>query len=275
MKYFLCLIISLLITFDGGFALAAPANATTSTATTNPAAANPTPTAPTSTAPASATAPTAANPPLPTPVGRVIWVKGTFRATMANSEVRTLQKSSVIYLHDTLTTDVNSQAQIAFTDNTLMTFRPETKFVIDTYSYQPQSKIGSVGKYVMSLIEGGFRTITGLIAKSNPNDYKINTPVATIGVRGTDYNVYIHKGELFVGYIQGSPCVSGGGQQLCLDSKTPYLNVPKLGAVPVPLTQQPAVFKEQLQVTPVKIAPFTSPQGPSTKGGVINSFCIT
>lgn len=220
----------------------------------------------------------AADPPLPTPVGRVIWVKGTFKATMPNNEVRVLQKSSVIYLQDTLTTDANSQAQIAFTDNSLVTFRANSKFVVDQYSYQPQSKGGSVGKYFMSLIEGGFRTITGLIAKNNPNDYKINTPVATIGVRGTDYSVYVHNGELFVGYTQGTPCVTSGNQQLCLDAKTPYANVPKVGAAPVPLTQQPAVFKETLQVVPATVSSFGTPPGTSSKGGgtsgVINSFCI-
>lgn len=212
----------------------------------------------------------AADPPLPTPVGRVIWVKGTFKATMPNNEVRVLQKSSVIYLHDTLTTDANSQAQIAFTDNTLLTFRADTKFVVDQYSYQPQAKSGSVGKYVMTLIEGGFRTITGLIAKNNPNDYKINTPVATIGVRGTDYAVYVHNGELYVGYIQGSPCVNSKNQSLCLDAKTPYANVPKVGAAPVPLTQQPTVLKETLQIVPAKVSSFGAP----AQGGVTNSFCI-
>lgn len=212
----------------------------------------------------------AADQPLPIPVARVIWVKGTLKATMPNNEVRILQKSSVIYLRDTLTTDANSQAQIAFTDNTLVTFRAETKFIVDQYAYQPQPKNGSVGKYIMNLIEGGFRTITGLIAKNNPNDYKINTPVATIGVRGTDYVVYVHNGELFVGYNSGKPCVTSMNQELCLDAKTPYAQVPKVGAPPQALTQQPSVFKETLQIVPAQIGLFNTP----TKGGVINSFCI-
>lgn len=228
---------------------------------------------------------------LPVPVGKVIWVKGTFKATMPNKEVRVLQKASVIYLHDTLTTDAGAQAQIAFTDNTLMTFRPDTKFFIDQYDYQPQGKKEGkgVGKYVMNLIEGGFRTVTGAIAKENPDDYKVNTPVATIGVRGTDYSIYIHKGELFVQYIEGKPCVTSGINQLCLDDKNRYVNVEHPGAVPQPLAQQPAIFKETLQIVPVKISSFVSPAGTITPGGrvapgpgtpgtspkgTVNSFCI-
>lgn len=213
-----------------------------------------------------------ADPPLPTPVGRVVWVKGTLTALMPNNEKRILQKTSVIYLHDTLMTDDTSQAQIAFTDNSLMTFRPSTKFLIDQYNFTPTAKKGSVGKYLMRLIEGGFRTITGLIAKDNPVNYQINTPVATIGVRGTDYAVYFHAGEMFVGYYSGTPCVtSTKNSTLCLSANTPYASVPSAGAAPVPLSQQPAVFKVKLDIIPVKIEPFTGP----TRSGLISSFCIT
>lgn len=214
-----------------------------------------------------------ADPPLPTPVGRVVWVKGNLKATMPNKEQRVLQKTSLIYLQDTLTTDSNTEAQIVFTDNTLMTFKAGTKFYVDQYDFNPKAtKKGSVGKYIMTLIEGGFRTITGWISKTNPNDYQVHTPVATIGVRGTDYAAYYENGEMLVNYYQGSPCVTNKGGTLCLSEKTPYARVPSATAKPVPLTQQPSIFKEKLTIIQAKIAPFTAP---IPRGGVINSFCIT
>lgn len=220
---------------------------------------------------------------LPTPIGRVVWVKGLFQATMPNHEIRTLQKDSIIYLHDMLTTGENSQAQIVYTDNTLMTFRAQTKFYIENYAFNPQSKT-SVGKYIMNLLEGGFRTITGAIAKHNPDDYRIITPVATIGVRGTDYAVYVHNGQLLIGYYQGTPCVTSGakkgGNTLCLSAQVPYITVPVAGAVPVPVLEQPEVFKDKLEIIQVTLAPFTSggygkyanPNGPVQ--GTFSSFCI-
>jgi len=195
----------------------------------------------------------------PQPAGRVVWVQGSFMAVKPNHQERTLSRASILYVTDTLVTGTNSQAQIVFTDNTLMTFRPETKFYIADYQYHPTSQ-GSVGKYVMRLIEGGFRTITGLIAKRNPSDYQVNTPVATIGVRGTDYTVYLNKSnQLYVGYYSGTPCVTSVGGGLCLGSKTPYAMVPKAQAIPVPLAQPPEVFKEKLQITPARIAPSPTP----------------
>lgn len=230
-----------------------------------------------------AMSPSYADPPLPTPVARVVWVKGTLTAVMPNSEQRILQKQSVIYLGDMLVTDPTSQAQIVFTDNTLMTFREDTKFYVKEYSYNPKAKKGgSVGKYVMSLIQGGFRTITGIIAKSNPPDYQVNTPVATIGVRGTDYAVYISNGQLFVGYYTGEPCVTSENKTstVCLDQQNPYVKVENATSIPVPVPIQPDGFKQKLEVLPAKITAFTGPGSMPpdinmSPKGPITSFCIT
>lgn len=225
------------------------------------------------------------NPPLPKPVGRVVWVKGVLKAIMPNQEERLLKKTSLIYEKDTLTTDAESQAQVVFSDNTLMTFREGTKFVISQYSYRPASGKKSVGKYIMNLIEGGFRTITGIIAKTNPEDYQVNTPVATIGVRGTDYAVVVLGGELYVGYYSGEPCVTSAGTEgegaktLCLNPENEYGYVPRYGATPVPVSQRPEVFREKLEIVPARITPFSASEPASSYtprgAGPVSSFCIT
>lgn len=224
-----------------------------------------------------------ADPPLPTPAGRVVWIKGELNAIMPNNERRTLQKESVIYVKDTLVTDATSQAQIVFTDNTLMTFREGTRFFVNQYAYNPQTSSGkSVGKYLMNLIEGGFRTITGLIAKNNPSDYQVNTPVATIGVRGTEYEVYVKGNEVYIGYFHGSPCIKSDKktEELCLNEQRPYGYVQNANTAPVPVQQRPEVFKQTLNIVPAVITQFTGGGGaqglPSTYStSPITSFCIT
>lgn len=223
----------------------------------------------------------AADPPLPTPVGRVIWIKGTLKATMENSEERNLQKTSVIYLHDVLTTGDQSEAQITFTDNSSVTFYPNTKFVVDKYAFAKKKK-GSVGSYVGNLIQGGFRTITGLIAKENPDDYQVNTPVATIGVRGTDYAVYVNKNnQVHISAYSGKPCISNKTQpsELCLtENTTRYAFVSADNVPPVALSEQPEIFREKLNIIPATITPFGTTQSvtrTSSGGGVITSFCIS
>lgn len=231
-----------------------------------------------------------------TMVAKVVWVKGLFKAMSNDAKTRTLAKSDVVYLHDTLTTDANTEAEIVFTDDTLMTFRPGTSFYVNNYAYNPNAPKGaSAGTYVMNLLEGGFRTITGLIAKAKPTDYHVNTPVATIGVRGTDYAVYLKDGQLFMGYYKGSPCVSNKNQTLCLDQTTPYARVASPNSVPVPMAQQPPELGNKLDITTVTFTAFSGPLPPgggssggsSTLGpnnittpgsggvnGILSSFCI-
>lgn len=45
------------------------------------------------------------------------------------------------------------------------------------------------------LVKGGFRSVSGLIGKVNQDDYRVSTPVATIGIRGTRYGVRLCQGE--------------------------------------------------------------------------------
>lgn len=188
----------------------------------------------------------------------------------------------LILISDTLFTNANSQAQIVFTDNTLITFRPDTKFSVDQYEFDAKSKKKSVGKYIMNLLAGGFRTITGLIARKNPDDYQVNTPVATIGVRGTDFSVVLKDGQLLMAQYEGAPCLnSTTGQTLCLSKANPYGAVPAEGANPVQLATRPAVFETKELIEPVQTPPSfdaqtvrsTQPSPPPR--GTISSFCIT
>lgn len=206
-------------------------------------------------------------------VGRVVWVKGSFKAMLPDKKERTLEKTSPIYENDTLITGKDSQAQIVFTDNTLMTFRQDTTFMIDEYSFTRKPKEEeSTGKYIMKLIKGGFRTITGLIARNHPDDYQINTPVATIGVRGTDYSVYFADGKTYLEFISGQPCITSAAKQLCLNNQNRYA-VSGKDVQPVVLTQQPAVFSERLDVIPAQISQSTQP-GSRRDGGSSGNFCI-
>jgi hypothetical protein len=156
-----------------------------------------------------------------------------------------------------------------------MTFKPETTMLIKEYQFQKKTK-GSIGKYIMNLVEGGFRTITGTVAKNNPNDYQINTPVATIGVRGTDYAVqYNEKDGLVVGYYQGTPCIKNTKGEICLNEKMPYARVPDAISPPQTVAQQPAAFKEKLKIIAATIEMFNSGSTGSGKmSGTVNSFCI-
>jgi hypothetical protein len=72
-------------------------------------------------------------------------------------------------------------------DGGLITMRPDTQFKIDSYKFNGKQD-GSEQSF-FSLIKGGFRSITGLIGKEHKKSYRIATPTAILGIRGTDHEV--------------------------------------------------------------------------------------
>lgn len=248
-------------------------------------------------------------------VARVVWVKGGFNVIMPGStEKRPLKLAANIYMNDTLVTDKDSEAQIIFTDNSTMTFRPDTKLYINEYNYVPKaqqkkSEKKSAGKYILDLVTGGFRTVTGLVAKENPNDYAVNTPVATIGVRGTEYSLVYKQGQdLYIKRYTGEPCmvndatkgvggkkdavektnIGGGGaaasgksNEVCLDEIKQYGYVSDTNTNPVAIVQQPEVFRTDVEIVPVKFTDtgdfggVTAPgQNIDGSGSGSSGFCI-
>lgn len=221
-------------------------------------------------------------------VGRVVWVKGTMTAKQPEEEPRILKKHSNLYMGDELVTQDKTTSQIIYTDDSSVTFRANTTYKINDYEYVPKDQRKNdekpKGKYVMDLVKGGFRTVTGIVAKENPDDYKVVTPVATIGVRGTEYSVVYEKGkELFIKRYEGDPCVTGGSSKedqktLCLDQDVEFGAV-KDGEQPVALGEQPDVFTYDVEVVPVSFGQgggsFTPTGGSGLDGlGGGSGFCI-
>ncbi len=221
-------------------------------------------------------------------VAHVVWVKGSFFASAQNSDVkRPLKVSSNVYMNDTLITVSNSEAQVVFTDNSLMTFRPNSRLFISEYNYVPKGskkEDTSTASYIMNLLEGGFRTITGYVAKEQPDNYQINTPVATIGVRGTEFSVVVadDSGKTYVKQYKGVPCVNAKNKRdkrdaVCMDDKKKYTEVQDPNSMPQYVGQQPGVFQVDVQVVPVvyngSSPGFCGMQGCGKTGGG-GGFCI-
>ncbi len=84
-------------------------------------------------------------------------------------------------------TAADGEVHIVTVDSGLIALRPNSRFRIDRY----QAKGESSDEVVFSLFKGALRSITGWISKRNPAVYRLNTPTATIGVRGTDHETTV------------------------------------------------------------------------------------
>ncbi|WP_185843568.1 FecR family protein [Pseudoalteromonas luteoviolacea] len=144
--------------------------------------------------------------------GKTIMSRGDVVATdTATEALRNLKRRSPVYDVDIVNTGASGQAQLRMQDGALIALKAQTQLKID--EYQQGAEGGSV---VMELISGGLRTITGEI-KGDKGNYKLKTPVGSIGIRGTHYEVEWKNNELFLAVWDGTieldmSNATGGGE---------------------------------------------------------------
>ena len=118
--------------------------------------------------------------------GMVVASRGTVTAEIGG-EIRTLKQGDDIFINDEIITGNKSFAVLQFVDGAKVTVRPNSAMVIEDYAYNGNDQ----DLATLSLVSGGLRVITGAMAKSNPENYKVRTPVALMGVRGTEFAVML------------------------------------------------------------------------------------
>lgn len=128
--------------------------------------------------------------------GRVLVAVGEVSAIRQGQETP-LTSGASVESGDRIVTGAESNAQIRFSDESIVALRPKTEFRIDDYYFAPRSEVSSRGFF--SLLRGGFRTLTGAIGKLNRDSYRINAQAATIGIRGTHYSALLCLQQSCVG----------------------------------------------------------------------------
>ena len=123
--------------------------------------------------------------------GMVIASRGTVIA-LANGDSRELKQGGFVYVNDEILTSARSFAVLQFTDGAKVTVRPDSNLIIEAYLYAGNDS----DEATLNLVSGGLRIITGAMAKTNPEKYKVRTPVALMGVRGTEFSIMLCGDEL-------------------------------------------------------------------------------
>ncbi|MEE8171815.1 MAG: FecR domain-containing protein, partial [Alphaproteobacteria bacterium] len=116
-------------------------------------------------------------------IGNVEEIRLALYGTVAGGDSERLFKNDNVYADELIETVKKSGAQIRFLDDTDLWLGPSSQLTLDTFIYDPNQ---GTGEMVAELGVGLFRFVTGNL----PNEgFEILTPVATIGIRGTDFSV--------------------------------------------------------------------------------------
>lgn len=127
-------------------------------------------------------------------VGTVTDLNGPLLAKKTDGTVKVLAQKSLVEEGDLLVTEKDTYTRIKFLDNSEVTLRPETQFKIERFAYE-QDKPQNDNAF-FSLLKGGLRAVSGTVGKRSRERTGLNTPAATIGIRGTIYVVeYIAPAE--------------------------------------------------------------------------------
>lgn len=161
-----------------------------------------------------------------------------------------------------------SRAVLKFEDGQLIVLRSNTTFRVQRYNFdttQPEKS-----NILFSLLKGGLRAVTGLIGKQHKQNFKLTTPTATIGIRGTDFMLHT-EGDGLAGQVTsgGIEMETDAGKSVFSAGQSAYTssrgNIPSIAKLP------PTTFL-QLQVittpsaTPGAVpAPGTQPTPPSAQ----------
>lgn len=124
---------------------------------------------------------------------------GTFDRVVGEVSVQTLSglsrranRGDAVMVGEIVATDDTSEAGITASDGTRILLRAKSRFEVTSYNFDATTNDGS---FVTSLLRGSFRMITGLIGKAQPRNHRVSTNTATIGIRGTDFEVVVVEAD--------------------------------------------------------------------------------
>ncbi len=141
-----------------------------------------------------------------TSVGIVTLVIGQTQAINKRGDARFLKRMGAIFVGDTIETNKSAHVHIKFIDDGRISIRPESRLHIEAYQYDQVTPENSAIRFFLE--QGVLRSISGKATEAAHDRYRMNTPVAALGVLGTDYVVRTSNKQTLAAVYSGSISLS-------------------------------------------------------------------
>ncbi len=128
-----------------------------------------------------------ATPSFATEIGKVKILSGEVTIQRDGSDVAAILNEP-LYAADNIVTGQDGLIGMLFNDDTRASAGPNSNIKLDKFSYNNESHDGS---FDMSIQKGSLSIVAGKITHKTPGAFKLRTPTATLGVRGTEFSVMI------------------------------------------------------------------------------------
>jgi len=161
------------------------------------------------------------------PIGKVVAATGSVTIEHVNavvvqanlpSQAGQTKVGDLVYQGDVVRTGADGRVTINFADDTSFNLSNNASMVLNEFVYDPNGKSNST---LFNLSKGAFTFVAGKIAKNG--DMKVETPVATMGIRGTTPHVEISDD----GTVKFSTLIEEGKSKVTQKLGTPAAQQPQ------------------------------------------------
>ena len=134
-------------------------------------------------------------------VGEITTVIGQGVVRSQSGAQQGLLRGDRVRAGDLVETSEGGHVHIRFVDGGLVSVRPRSRLVIESYTNGGEKERAAIK---FRLEEGVVRSVTGEWGQASRDRFRLNTPIAAIGVKGTDFVVKVEGGNTFASVISGA-----------------------------------------------------------------------
>lgn len=189
---------------------------------------------------------------------RVYRVSGDVFVTQGKNPVQRVDNSEPVVSDTLIETGDKSAALLKFEDGQIVTMQADSILKVREYRYDAK-RIGN-SSIVFSMFRGGMRFITGLIGQHNRQAFRLATPDATIGIRGTDFMVSMVGKSVYGRVLAGKiTMTNAAGMKTVGTGQTVVATSSAVLASPVSTLAVPAEAFGKLQFIPIDPSAIPTP----------------
>jgi hypothetical protein len=142
-------------------------------------------------------------------IGKAVFLTGQVSIAYADKAERPLLQGEAIGAGSTIRTGADGHVYFRMVDNGFLAVRPNSQLSIETYAWHPDQPEKNAIRLVTE--KGTVRSVTGQAGQASKEHFRMNTPIAAIGVRGTDFTVVSSPEVVHVAVQQGAVRVAPFG----------------------------------------------------------------
>lgn len=218
--------------------------------------------------------------------GSVLIVIGEASVSDAQGATHVLTRGEKVYAGQSISTGANGHVNLRMVDGAAVIVRASSRLKIEEYFVDTVTP--SKSRIKLNLENGVVRSITGKAGEASKESYRLNTPLAAIGIRGTDFVVHANRDVTRVQVQSGAivmtplsadcsrdtlgPCKSAKSRDLTAAMRDAYLELRSRSEAPIFVPVEKAIESPNLIAPPRQDEPKVGEKSAKTATANVDAY---